>query len=233
LPALIGGGAKAKPGEVSLAHHGVLFLDELPEFARATLETLRQPLESGRVMVARASAHLTYPARFQLVAAMNPCRCGYLDDADRSCNRAPRCAQDYQSRISGPLLDRIDLNVHVSAVTPHDLTFAPPGENSQAVGARVMAARDIQRKRFEAMDLKVPISLNAHVTGNALEEVATPDAEGQTYLLKAAERFKLTGRGYHRILRVARTIADLDRSDQVRGRHVAEAIAFRQLSGGS
>lgn len=232
LPALVGGGLRAKPGEISLAHHGVLFLDELPEFARGTLETLRQPLETGRVMISRANAHITYPARFQLIAAMNPCRCGYMDDPERSCGRVPRCAQDYQAKISGPLLDRIDLNVFVSVVKPQDLQNAPPGESSISVAARVKAARDIQTQRFlHANDNPEGINLNAHAAGQLLEAIATPDSEGQALMLKAAEKFKLSARGYHRILRVARTIADLDKSPDVRSCHVAEAIAFRQLGG--
>lgn len=232
LPALVGGGLRAKPGEISLAHHGVLFLDELPEFARGTLETLRQPLESGRVMISRANAHITYPARFQLVAAMNPCRCGYMDDPERSCGRVPRCAQEYQSKISGPLLDRIDLNVFVPVVKPHELQQAPLGESSADVGKRVLHARQIQTKRFDASeDNTQKIFLNAHATGQLLESIATPDSEGQALMLKAAEKFKLSTRGYHRILRVARTIADLDNSPNIRSSHIAEAIAFRQLGG--
>ncbi|MEA1937942.1 MAG: YifB family Mg chelatase-like AAA ATPase, partial [Pseudomonadota bacterium] len=150
LPALIGGGMRARPGEISLAHRGVLFLDELPEFARATLESLRQPMESGRAVVARANHHVTYPARFQLVAAMNPCRCGYLDDPERACARAPKCAIEYQSKISGPLFDRIDLHVDVPAVSAADLTLPPPRENSADVAARVAAARVVQTERFAA-----------------------------------------------------------------------------------
>jgi len=229
LPALVGGGHKAKPGEVSLAHHGVLFLDELPEFARSTLETLRQPLESGKVMIARVNAHVTYPARFQLIAAMNPCRCGYLDDPDRACSRAPRCANDYQARISGPLLDRIDINVFVPAVKPHELVSVKVGESSQQVASRVKAARELQRERYRKEQAENPTSVNAFLSGKLLDAFAEPDHEGKELLAQAMEKLKLSARGYHRILRVARTIADLAQSQHVRSPHVAEAIAFRSF----
>jgi magnesium chelatase family protein len=223
-PAIVGGGAKARPGEVSLAHRGVLFLDELPEFPRQTLEALRQPLESGAAVVARANHHVTYPARVQLVAAMNPCRCGYLADPARGCGRAPRCAIDYQAKLSGPLLDRIDLHVDVPAVRPADLTLAPSGERSAAVAARVAAARTVQAERYAGSG----ISLNAEVDGEALAAVATPDAAGQTLLAGATDRLKLSARGYHRILRVARTLADLAGSAGVGRVHVAEALHYRR-----
>jgi magnesium chelatase family protein len=226
LVALIGGGMRVKPGEVSLAHLGVLFLDELPEFARATLESLRQPLETGRAVVARANAHVAFPARVQLVAAMNPCRCGWLDDAARGCARAPRCAADYQSKISGPLLDRIDLHVEVPAVSASDLTLPPPAEGSAQVAARVATARDVQRARYAKVD-NGPRT-NAEADGALLEEVAAPDAEGRKLLTDAAERMRLTARGYHRTLRVARTLADLDGSPRVRRLHIAEALAWRR-----
>ena len=231
LPAMVGGGLKAKPGEISLAHRGVLFLDELPEFARGTLETLRQPLETGRIMVARVNAHVTYPARFQLVAAMNPCRCGHLDDPERACTRAPRCSIDYQSKISGPLLDRIDLNVFMPAVKPRDLTGGTPSESSKSVADRVFRVRELQRTRYAQLQTDPEITTNAMLTGKLLEEIATPDPEGLQILDKAAEKFKLSARGYHRTLRVARTIADLDHSATVRLPHISEAIAFRQLGG--
>ncbi len=233
LAAMIGGGARARPGEVSLAHNGVLFLDELPEFARATLEALRQPLESGRAVVARANAHVAYPARIQLIAAMNPCRCGYLDDAGLACSRAPRCAQDYQAKISGPLFDRIDLHVDVPAVSPADLSLPPPSEGSEAVAARVAAARAIQRERYAAGDSDAsPPGTNAEADGEELERVAAPDAPGRELLTDAATRLKLSARGYHRVLRVARTLADLDGSDAVRRVHVAEALSWRRVMPG-
>ena len=229
LPALVGGGIRARPGEVSLAHLGVLFLDELPEFARATLEALRQPLETGRVSIARANAHVTYPARVQLVAAMNPCRCGHLDDPALACSRAPRCAQDYQAKISGPLFDRIDLHVEVPAVAAADLSLPPPTEGSAAVAARVAAARGRQSARFEAVEAPRPPRCNAEADGTLLEEIAAPDGEGRTLLTRAAEKMKLSARGYHRVLRVARTIADLDASEAVRRPHIAEALSYRRL----
>ena len=194
LPALVGGGTRARPGEISLAHNGVLFLDELPEFARATLEALRQPIESGRAVVSRANAHVTYPARFQFVAAMNPCRCGHLDDAALACSRAPRCALDYQAKISGPLFDRIDLHMEVAAVSAADLTLPPPAEGSAEIAARVAAARQIQADRYAEAD--PPVRTNAEVDGALLEEVAAPDEAGRKLLAEAADRLKLSARGY-------------------------------------
>ena len=224
LPALVGGGQKARPGEISLAHNGILFLDELPEFARPTLESLRQPLETGQSVVARANHHVTYPARFQLVAAMNPCRCGHLGDPDLECTKAPRCAGDYQSRISGPMLDRIDLQVDVPAVSIADLGRGadPSAERSATVAARVAAARDRQLARQSA--------LNAHLTTADLEQFAAPDDKARALLGQAAEQLKLSARSYHRLLRVARTIADLAGVDGPVGRpHVAEALSYRRL----
>lgn len=227
MPALVGGGLRVQPGEISLAHNGVLFLDELPEFARATLEALRQPLESGKAVVARANAHVTYPSRVQLVAAMNPCRCGYLSDPGRSCSRAPKCALDYQSKISGPLFDRIDLHVELPEISAEDLTRPSTGEQSAVVAERVKRAREIQDKRYLA--LAVPIRLNAHADGELLDEVATPDEAGQTLLKKAAESFKLSARGYRRVLRVARTLADMAGSEIVLGEHIGEALSYRRI----
>jgi magnesium chelatase family protein len=229
LASLIGGGQRAKPGELSLAHLGVLFLDELPEFQRATLEALRQPMESGRAVVARANAHVTYPARVQVVAAMNPCRCGYLDDPAQGCGRAPRCAQDYQSKISGPLFDRIDLHIDVPAVKASDLSLPPPAEGSAEVGARVAAARARQVARFARLPRDRRIRTNAEADGSLLEEIAAPDPEGRKLLQDAAERMRLSARGYHRVLRVARTLADLDHSDTVRRLHIAEAVSYRRV----
>lgn len=224
MAAIIGGGRGAKPGEVSLAHNGVLFLDELPEFARPVLETLRQPVETGEVVVARANAHVRYPCRFLLVAAANPCRCGHLADAARACGRAPNCGEDYMGRISGPLLDRFDLRIEVPPVDWQDLALPATGEGSAAVAARVLAARARQTRRFDG---RTGLRVNADAEGALLEEIAEPDAEGREMIARAAERFGLTARGYHRVLRVARTIADLDASDGVRRAHVAEALSFR------
>jgi magnesium chelatase family protein len=228
LPALIGGGVRAQPGEASLAHLGVLFLDELPEFNRQTLEALRQPVESGRAVVARANHHVAYPARFQLVAAMNPCRCGYLDDPGRACSRAPRCAQDYQARISGPLFDRIDLHVDVPEVRSADLTLPPPAEGSAEVAARVAQARAVQAERYHDHGIRT----NAEADGALLEAVAGPDAPGRSLLTEAADRLRLSARGYHRVMRVARTLADLDHSDAVHRIHVAEAVSYRRIAPG-
>jgi magnesium chelatase family protein len=224
MAALVGGGLRARPGEVSLAHLGVLFLDELPEFQRQVLDSLRQPIESGRISVARANAHVTYPARVQLITAMNPCRCGHLGDAALACTRAPRCAADYQARVSGPLLDRIDLHVEVQAVSAADLTLPPPAEGSAEVAERVARARAIQTARYA----DAPVRTNAEADGPLLEAVATPDEAGRTLLAQAAERLRLSARGYHRVLRVARTIADLAGAESVGRIHVAEALSYRR-----
>jgi magnesium chelatase family protein len=230
LPALVGGGLRGRPGEISLAHLGVLFLDELPEFQRATLEALRQPLETGRATVARVNAHVTYPARVQLVAAMNPCKCGYLGDPALGCGRAPKCALDYQSKISGPLFDRIDLHIDVPAVKPADLSLPPPAEGSAEVAARIAKARAGQGKRYAALPEDRRIRTNAEADGALLDEIATPDAEGKKLLLDAADRLHLSARGYHRVLRVARTLADLDAAPAVHRIRVAEALSYRRIA---
>ncbi|MEZ5797981.1 MAG: YifB family Mg chelatase-like AAA ATPase [Paracoccaceae bacterium] len=224
MAAIVGGGKGAKPGEISLAHNGVLFLDELPEFPRTVLDTLRQPIETGQVMVARANAHVHYPCRFLLIAAANPCRCGYLTDPARACGKAPLCGEDYLGRISGPLMDRFDLRVEVPPVGFSDLDLPASGEGSASVAARVAQARGRQEARFRDHPA---VRVNADMEGALLEETATPDAEGKALLARAAERMGLSARGYHRILRVARTIADLDGSATVRQPHVAEAIGYR------
>ncbi|WGF86306.1 YifB family Mg chelatase-like AAA ATPase [Marinivivus vitaminiproducens] len=227
VAALVGGGPQARPGEISLAHKGILFLDELPEFARPVLEGLRQPMETGRVTVTRAQVKATYPSRFQLVAAMNPCPCGMLGDPARACAKAPRCGESYQSRLSGPLLDRIDLHIDVPAVSPADLAMPPPAEGSEVIAKRVAQARAIQAERY-LQPSGGRLRTNAEVEGERLDAHATPDADGRTLLQRAAERQHLSARGYHRVLRVARTIADLDGEATVRRRHVAEALTYRR-----
>ncbi len=228
-PALIGGGQKVKPGEISLAHNGVLFLDELPEFARGTLESLRQPLETGDALVARANAHIRYPAKFQLVAAMNPCRCGYLGDPDMECTKAPRCGNDYQSKISGPLMDRIDIHVDVPPVKISDLQGVGTGDSSKVIAARVQAARDVQKERAER--LGVSDVTNARLDGDILDKVIKIDDVARDILTMSAERAKLSARGYYRILRVARTIADLNGGAEILSKSdIAEALSYRRIS---
>ena len=237
MAAMIGGGSRARPGEVSLAHGGVLFLDELPECSRQVLESLRQPIESGRAVVARANAHVTYPARFQFVSAMNPCRCGHLGDPEFTCSRAPRCAEDYQRKLSGPLLDRIDMHIQVPNVSAADLDLPPASEGSAQVAARIARARAQQHRRYAAQAAgrpaesphAGPVRLNAQADGKLLEAVATPDDGGRDLLRQATERMHLSARGYHRVLRVARTLADLEASETVRRVHVAEALSYRRL----
>lgn len=225
MAALTGGGLKVRPGEVSLAHCGVLFLDELPEFQRNALDALRQPLETGEVSVARANAHVTFPARFQLIGAMNPCRCGHLADPEMACTKAPRCGLDYQSKISGPMLDRIDLHVDVPAVSAADLTLPPPAEGSEDVRARVHKARQRQLDRYSGSD----VTTNAQADGPVLEKAAQLDDEGRTLMETAVKQLKLTARGYHRVLRVARTLADLQGTETLGRAHLAEALGYRRI----
>ncbi|HEY7899547.1 MAG TPA: YifB family Mg chelatase-like AAA ATPase [Caulobacteraceae bacterium] len=228
MAALTGGGFKAKPGEVSLAHNGVLFLDELPEFSAQALDSLRQPLESGQVVVARANAHVRYPARVQLVAAMNPCRCGSGGMGRGACGKAPRCQQAYQARISGPLLDRIDLVVEVPAVTAADLALPPPAEGTVEVASRVAAARTLAAGRSEhAHKGSLGPILNAQAEGDYLDRIVALDAPGKALLTRAAEATGLSARGWSRTLRLARTIADLDGATSVARVHLAEALAYR------
>ena len=227
--ALVGGGVKARPGEISLAHLGVLFLDELPEFAPRVLDALRQPLETGKTAIARANHHVTYPSRVQLVAAMNPCRCGHFGTPGHTCRRGPRCATDYQARLSGPLLDRIDLRIEVAAASVADLVLPPPAEGSRDVAARVARARATAAERYARLG-HGGIRTNAQADGALLEEVARPDPDGTGLLREAADAMALSARGFHRILRVARTLADLDGAETVSRIHVAEALAYRGRS---
>lgn len=227
IAAMVGGGMgkRTNPGEVSLAHNGVLFLDELPEFPRAVLESLRQPIESGSITIARAHSHITYPARFQLIAAMNPCRCGYLSDNERSCSKAPKCALDYQSKISGPLLDRIDIHLDIQAVTTHDFSKHPDAEPSSTIRKQVENARFLQQQRYDGYNIRT----NSEADGELLIEVAFPNEDGKQLLNKAAEKMKLSMRGYNRVLRVARTIADLEGSVYVGKSHIAESLSYRPV----
>lgn len=229
MPAMVGGGVgkRVKPGEISLAHNGVLFLDELPEFPSAVIESLRQPIETGKVLISRANSHVTYPAKFQLIAAMNPCKCGYLGDDTKGCGRAPKCGTDYQNKISGPIMDRFDLSIEVPALDFKDIrNSARSGEASEDIKARVIAARQIQIERYDGFG----ITTNGRMDGQLLLDFATP-VDGSIELLnEAAQKFKLSMRGYNRILRVGRTIADLDGSTNVRRMHIAEALNYRQMS---
>ncbi|MEL6113478.1 MAG: ATP-binding protein, partial [Pseudomonadota bacterium] len=232
MAAMVGGGIKARPGEASLAHHGVLFLDELPEFSSPVLDSLRQPLETGDVLIARANFHVRYPARFQLVAAMNPCKCGYGRASGNNCGRGPNCEALYQARVSGPLLDRMDLSVTLPAVAPGDLCAPPTGETSALIASRIAAARTRQTQRMAALakdgEASSSTGTNASLPDALLAKVAIPDAPGQQLMSRATEALNLSARGYHRVLRVARTIADLDGSEAIGRQHLAEAISYRQ-----
>jgi magnesium chelatase family protein len=226
MAALVGGGVRPRPGEVALAHNGILFLDELPEFAPQVIDALRQPLESGTLIIARANHRILYPTRIQLVAAMNPCRCGRADEPGHSCRQGPACRERYQARLSGPILDRIDIRISVPPVTPADLALPPAGEGSEAVRERVGRARARQRRRFERLKAD-GIRLNAECPPALLDEIARPDSAGEKLLREAAEAFSLSARGYHRILRVARTLADLDEFEKIMPVHLAEALSCR------
>jgi magnesium chelatase family protein len=226
MAALVGGGSRARPGEVSLAHNGVLFLDELPEFTPQVLDSLRQPLEAGETIVARANHRVTYPSRIQLVAAMNPCRCGKAGEPGHVCRRGARCAADYQARISGPLLDRIDIRIEVPALAAADLIRPGVSETSAQVAERVAAARDIQRQRYAGLS---KVRCNAQAGADLIEAVATPERAGVQLLEDAAAAMQLTARGYHRVLKLARTLADLDGAEAVARIHVAEALSYRAL----
>ncbi len=222
---LIGGGSYPRPGEVSLAHNGVLFLDELPEFKKNVLEVLRQPLEDGRVTIARAATSLTFPARFMLVAAMNPCPCGYLGDAKRKCGCQPLQVQKYRAHVSGPLMDRLDIHLEAPAVEYGDLASETPGLDSRTIRERVGRARDIQARRFAGQGLYV----NAQMTGGQVKKWASIGPEGQGLLRGAMEKLGLSARAYGRIIKLARTIADLEEEEKISPAHLAEAISYRSL----
>ena len=223
MAAIVGGGKGAKPGEISLAHNGILFLDELPEFPRHVLETLRQPLETGEVMISRANAHVKYPCKFSLIAAANPCKCGFMTDPDQACGRAPNCGNDYLGRISGPLMDRFDLRIEVPVVRFQDLSLPASGERSHVITKRVLEARALQDTRFS----KTGIATNSDLKGDAMDRLIKMDEDAKTYLEQAAIKLNLAARGFHRVIRVSRTIADLEQSENVARHHVGEAISFR------
>jgi magnesium chelatase family protein len=227
--ALVGGGVRARPGEMALAHNGVLFIDELPEFSPRVLDSMRQPIETGQTVIARANYHVTYPSRFQLVAAMNPCKCGHAGEPGHTCRRGVRCAQDYRGRISGPLLDRIDVQIEVPAVRAFDLSLPAPKEGSAEAARRVARARRIQKERYASMGLS-HVRMNSQADGEVLEAVAMPDQAGLALLQDAAQAIGLTARGYHRVLRVARTLADLEGCDKVGRIQIAEAVSYRQIT---
>jgi len=226
MPAMVGGGANKRvmPGEISLAHNGILFLDELPEFPRSVIDSLRQPLEEGNINISRANYHVNYPANFQLIAAMNPCRCGFLGEATRECNKAPKCGADYQSKISGPFLDRIDMYIEVSSSSIHEIIEAKEPEDSQSILKRVQAARDIQTKRY----LKHAIKNNSELHGNLIKEFAEPLPEAKLFLNNAAERMKFSMRGYNRTLKLARSIADMCSEEIINKSHIGEALNYRK-----
>lgn len=226
LPSIVGGGAKARPGEISLAHNGVLFLDELPEFSRQALEALRQPLEKGEITISRASAHVTYPAKFQLVAAMNPCKCGYLSNVNKSCKKAPTCGDTYQAKISGPIWDRIDLFVNVDEVSMLDLVGSKKTEDSKTIRARVVKARNRQRERHS----KYPgVTLNSDLNNVMIDETMQIDKEASNFLIQYASKFNISARSYCRIRRLALTIMDLYEDSAVTKLHIAEALSYKRL----
>jgi magnesium chelatase family protein len=223
MAAIVGGGKCAKPGEITLAHNGILFLDELPEFPRHVLETLRQSLESGEVMISRANAHVKYPCKFSLIAAANPCKCGFMTDPDQACGSAPNCGNDYLGQISRPLMDRFALRIEVPAVRFQDLSLPASGERSHVFAKRVLAARALQDTRYANTE----IATNSDLKGDAMDRLIQMEEDAKTYLEQAAITLNLTARGFHRVIRVARTIADFEQSEHVARHHVGEAIIFR------
>lgn len=237
MAALVGGGRKAAPGEISLAHSGILFLDELPEFKSDVLDSLRQPLETGKAVIARAEHHVTYPSSFQLVAAMNPCKCGYLSDPKKACSRAPRCGRDYSARISGPLLDRFDVRIELAPVSLSDLSAPIGGETSAMVKERVQKIRDIQENRAKTHHMMNGVSpLNSKASGEYLDYITPTEEDAKNLLLRACEKLGVTARGYHRILRVARTVQDMqdlqnntnqNDATKLNTTAIATALAFR------
>jgi magnesium chelatase family protein len=229
MAAMVGGGARAKPGEVALAHNGILFLDELPEFSPQVLDSLRQPIESGEVFISRANHRVSYPSRIQLIAAMNPCRCGHAGEPGHVCKRGPRCAADYQARISGPLMDRIDLRIEVPAVSATDLMLPPPKEGSYEVAARVAMARKFLKERYTQVG-RSDILTNAQCPASLIEKVCCPSKDAMDLLRLAAQNMALSARGYHRVLKVARTLADLAECEQPGREEIAEALSYRMTS---
>lgn len=223
----MGGGKKVKPGEITLAHNGVLFLDELPEFPHNIIDSLRQPIENGEILISRSSAHIKYPANFQLIAAMNPCKCGYLGDTYKECMKAPKCASDYQMKVSGPIMDRFDLHIEVSNINIYNYDFITDNseEKSEDIAARVEKVRLIQEKRYDGYNIKT----NNRLDGQLLIDYAMPADEGRDLLNEAANKFRLSMRAYNRILRVARMIADLENVDKVLKIHIAEALSYRKM----
>lgn len=232
MASMVGGGTKAVPGEITLAHGGILFLDELPEFPSQVLDSLRQPMETKKVTISRVQNHVTYPSHFQFVAAMNPCKCGNFGDESKSCTKAPRCAGDYQAKISGPLLDRIDIHIDVPAVNVSDFYDKTEEESSSDISKRVLSARNIQNERYK--NEKYPsgkkIETNSEAEGDVLMKYSSPDEKGRKILNDSVDKFGLSMRGHNRVLRVARTIADLEKKEKVHSYHIAEAINYRQLN---
>lgn len=228
MPAMVGGGnsRKVMPGEISLAHNGVLFLDELPEFPRVVIDSLRQPIEEGKINISRANFHVTYPAKFQLIAAMNPCRCGFLGNAPRECSRAPQCGADYQNKISGPFMDRIDIFLEIKTSSVSEIINSKEAESSAQILTRIEKARALQLNRYKSFGIKN----NSELSGNVIKEFAEPDSEALILLNKAAEKMQLSMRGYNRVLKLSRSIADLEGIEKVNKLHVGEALNYRKYT---